>query len=385
MFSDVAGLVCEPQREQLRMAGAAGPWDDPSNTLKDATSSLIDLVEVAYDLEKPDSEWLQSLIDAGAPILDQGLGIFAIKFMSPPPDGGGAQVAIDDVYLHSIREDYPKRFDDARMLIPPGIYQKLAPPGFASTWSEMSADYPQISIDFLRVLGHSDVLGIHASDPNGVGILINAPLAEAGRLTPRARERWQMLGAHIASAFRLRQGLKSMATDSSRAVTHLPRNAEAVFDIESFRTVDQIGRAEGGRVLNALRTAARTVDEARGALRRDDPEKALDIWKVLVSGRWSMVDWFDTDGRRFVLAIPNSPELSDPRGLTEQESQVVSYLLLGDTNKLIAYRLGLSASRVSGLLKSAMSKLGVTSKIQLLEKLGPLVVHGAPDDGASAG
>lgn len=97
-----------------------------------------------------------------------------------------------------------------------------------------------------------------------------------------------------------------------------------------------------------------------------------------------MVDWFDTDGRRFVLAIPNSPEMRDPRGLTEQESQVVNYLLLGDTSKLIAYRLGLSASRVSGLLKLAMQKLGVASKTQLIEKLGPFIAHASPDDDESA-
>jgi DNA-binding CsgD family transcriptional regulator len=52
----------------------------------------------------------------------------------------------------------------------------------------------------------------------------------------------------------------------------------------------------------------------------------------------------------------------------------VTYVLFGDTNKLIAYRLGLSQGRVSVLLKSAMHKLGVKSKAQLVQKLGPLGV-----------
>jgi DNA-binding CsgD family transcriptional regulator len=248
----------------------------------------------------------------------------------------------------------------------------------------MTTDYPEISKACLEALGYADLLGISASDPNGVGVHINAPLPEASRLTPKARERWQMLGAHIASAFRLRQGLKMLAADSSRALSNLPRNAEAVLELENFRIVGEAGRAKGNRVLSTLRGAARSVDQARGALRREDPQKALEIWKSLVSGRWTMVDWFDTDGRRFVLAIPNSPELGDPRGLTEQESQVVNYLVLGDTSKLVAYRLGISASRVSGLLKSAMRKLGVSSKAQLVEKLRPLIPQETPDGDGSA-
>jgi DNA-binding NarL/FixJ family response regulator len=104
-------------------------------------------------------------------------------------------------------------------------------------------------------------------------------------------------------------------------------------------------------------------------MRKTDPEKALEIWKALVRGRWSIVDWFDSDGRRFVLAIPNEPHLTDPRGLTERESQVVAYAALGNTNKMIAYHLGLSTSRVSMLLRSAMRKLAIRTRAQLVEQM----------------
>jgi DNA-binding CsgD family transcriptional regulator len=82
-----------------------------------------------------------------------------------------------------------------------------------------------------------------------------------------------------------------------------------------------------------------------------------------------MVDWFDSDGRRFVLAHPNPPDLRDPRGLTERERQVATYAVLGETNKLISYRLGISQPKVSTALKSAMRKLGVQTRPQLVEKL----------------
>ena len=98
----------------------------------------------------------------------------------------------------------------------------------------------------------------------------------------------------------------------------------------------------------------------------------------MVDGRWSLVDWFDSDRRRFILAMPNPPELRDPRGLSEQECQVVTYAMLGETNKLIAYRTGMSPPRVSALLKSAMHKLGAKSKAELVRMLHALGMPATP-------
>ena len=86
-----------------------------------------------------------------------------------------------------------------------------------------------------------------------------------------------------------------------------------------------------------------------------------------------------------MLAIPNPPEVHDPRGLSAQECQVIAYAVLGETNKLIAYRLGLSQGRVSGLLRSAIKKLGLKSRAQLVEQLGPLGASGElPKDESAA-
>lgn len=82
-----------------------------------------------------------------------------------------------------------------------------------------------------------------------------------------------------------------------------------------------------------------------------------------------MLDWFDSDGRRFVLAKPIAPRAKDPRGLTEREAQVATYAALGESSKIIGYRLGLSQSYVSRLLNDAMRKLGVKTQAQLVEKM----------------
>jgi len=117
----------------------------------------------------------------------------------------------------------------------------------------------------------------------------------------------------------------------------------------------------------AIRRAAKDVDKARGPLRRTDPEGALRLWKGLVRGEWTL--WFDSDGRRFILAKPNALRIKDPRDLTEREAQVVTYAVAGESSKIIGCRLGLSSSYVSRLLSRAMRKLGVKTQAQLVEKL----------------
>jgi len=221
--------------------------------------------------------------------------------------------------------------------------------------------------------GAKDLLALTAVDPNGFGLSLTAPLPEVTNLTGRDRATWQMIGAHLVSGFRLRQGLQEVHDTLARH-TRLPDNAEAIVDPKKFEITDAVGDATDRNMGEFIREAARLIDKARGRLRREDPERALEMWKALVEGRWSMVDWFDSDGRRFVLAHPNAPDLKDPRGLTERERQVATYASLGETNKLIGYRLGISQPKVSTTLRSAMRKLGVQTRPQLVEKLRPFEI-----------
>ncbi len=337
------------------------------------TSEAIDLIEVAYDLEKSDADWLAAVMDAAAPMIDHGLGMFGFAFVRPE-GGSGSDATIGQMQLRSLSPDFQERFIAATQTLSSEFVRSVTPPGFAGTWSEIARDHPKELHALLEKLGYADLFGIGAIDPDGIGVEIGAPLRETMKLSSKSRERWQMLGAHIASAYRLRRALIRRDDDLDDDANALPYGAEAVLDANDLRIVDATGFAQGRNAAEILRRAARQVDRARGKLRKDDPRKALETWKALVRGRWSVVDWFDSDGRRFVLAKPNPPKVFDPRGLSAQECQVVTYVLLGDTNKLIAYRLGLSQGRVSVLLKSAMHKLGAKSKAQLVQKLGPLGV-----------
>jgi DNA-binding CsgD family transcriptional regulator len=108
------------------------------------------------------------------------------------------------------------------------------------------------------------------------------------------------------------------------------------------------------------------IDRARGKLRRIDVDEALGEWKGLVDGRWSLIDKFDPDGKRFVLARRNEPGVRGLALLTERERHVVAYAALGHSDKLITYELGLAGSTVRVLLARAARKLGARTRDELI-------------------
>jgi DNA-binding NarL/FixJ family response regulator len=80
---------------------------------------------------------------------------------------------------------------------------------------------------------------------------------------------------------------------------------------------------------------------------------------------WSLVDHFDSEGKRLVLAIKNDPEHPDPRGLTRPERQCAEFLGLGQSTKGIAYTLGVSSAAINAHLTTARRKLGIRSRAEL--------------------
>src|SRR5205814_2205879 len=102
--------------------------------------------------------------------------------------------------------------------------------------------------------------------------------------------------------------------------------------------------------LDLLRRAVRFLEKSRGPMRRADPDKSLAGRKVLVAGRWSLIDQVESDGRRYIVARENEPPALGPESLTAREKQVIGYAKLGHHSKLIAYELGVADSTVRVLL-----------------------------------
>ncbi len=331
------------------------------------TSAVIDLAEASYDLDISDSEWLPRVMEAGLPVLDHGLGV-AAGIYTRPLDGG--EVTLHQLHVAAAPADFALRQARVTAECPAEIQQACTRPGICMTLSEAAGEKYAYAVEsWTRHHDYAkDALGLSAVDPDGQGALIISPLSERTTLTGHVRHRWQMVGAHLTTGFRLRRALKQ-ANENPVPDVALPHRAEALLDPLSFQVKEAVGPAQESDATAALRDAAVLVDRARGHMRKSDPDEALAIWRSLVEGRWSMVDWFDSDARRFVLAIRNPPGIQDPHGLTTREGQVATYAALGESGKLIGYRLGLSPSRVSSLLHDAMRKLRVHTQAELVEKM----------------
>jgi DNA-binding CsgD family transcriptional regulator len=124
------------------------------------------------------------------------------------------------------------------------------------------------------------------------------------------------------------------------------------------------------------REAALKADRARHLLPHLDAEQALRLWEGLLAGRLVLVDWFDADGRRIIIARRTAAGDEHSARMSGREREVAHFAAQGESSKLIGYRLGISPSRVSTLLRTAMVKLGVRSKAQLVVMIRTLAALG---------
>src|SRR5450631_36317 len=93
---------------------------------------------------------------------------------------------------------------------------------------------------------------------------------------------------------------------------------------------------------------------------------ALEPWKGRTSARWTLVDQFELDGKRYIVTQDNG---RSPRGvlaLTKTERSVVRAAARGQTTKEIAYSLGISSSTVRVLLMRAVRRCAVRDRKELL-------------------
>ncbi|MFW2389461.1 MAG: helix-turn-helix transcriptional regulator [Polyangiales bacterium] len=312
------------------------------------TSTLIDLAEAAYDLDLPDSEWLPSIIDAGLPLLDRGFGV-AGGIYSRPADGTEAT-------LHQLHvAGGPRGFAMRLARIAARVPHSRTGPGLCSTLSEASGEACALALATRAPEERraTDALGLWAFDTFSMAAFIIAPVHQCTRMRGSIRIQWRKVGAHLNAGFRLRHALVS---PDERA--HAPHVARRV-----------------------LREAAVRADRSHRHSSNRDRLAALKIWTDLVEGRCTMVDRFESGSRRFVLATCNPPGTKDPHRLTRREAEVATRAASGETGKRIGWELGLSTSRVSGLLRDVMRKLRVSTQAELVEKmraLGPASRRPAP-------
>lgn len=311
----------------------------------------IAFVESAYALDRSDAEWLEALCATLRPLVPRRLAMVgyvfeqeahearAVAVLDGPPEHGGVtrELCKHPRVGHAIANT---RIVSAAAVLGPTFAALLTqcPPELASITA-----------------GVTDFVGLTANTDAGEVIVLGAPVRSfertlSGRLT-------RSLLLHLATGARLRQRLR-------RGFLGEPL-AEAVLDA-SGRVLHAEGAARRRSVLERLRAAAVSMDRARTRAQLRDPEGALELRQALVDGRWSVLDRFDSDGKRMFIAYCN-PAGSDPRALTPRERAVLDLALAGNSGKQIAAALQLSPSTVSQRLASARRKLGAQGRAETLE------------------
>ncbi len=325
----------------------------------DQRRDLVRVVEAAYQIELEGEKWLQGLADILGEMHGGEHGLMVYEYDASVPEEG---VGVPAYALCGLDQDFARGTILHHRHSPPEDTRRVYHWGVrCSTVSEVLAErnlLPREHESFGRFRGLAnnveDAWGVSASNPDGRGIGIAAPLEQVTSMSEGMRELWGLVGVHLATAYRLRRG--GAAKDRCDA---------AILD-PGGNLVHTEGQSYDDSSRSALEQATRNIDRARTTGVREDPTEALPLWEGLVEGRWSLVDRWDSDGRRYVVAHPNDPRFDKPEPLTHRERQVVAYASQGDSNGRISYSLGLGEDVVEALLSSAMNKLGVDTREALI-------------------
>lgn len=318
-------------------------------------ADLLQVVEAAYHLDGSDGQWLQGLTDAVGPHIDAGYGVYGATIDAA--DSGHMRVGPVACYrgdpafvraIHLTNASLSSTEVERTYRNTSAINTATERVGVAK-WNEAASRHGPPGI--------RDCAAVIAADARGVGCMVIAPLDYVHRYSRRVKRVWERVVAHVVAMQRLRGSLPN-------AEERVRSEGEAVLS-PAGEVEHALGSARSASARALLQAAAIARERARGPLRRQDPEEAVEMWRALVAGRWSIVDRFDRDGRRFLIAHENEPQAAEPLALTVRERQVVTRVAMGHSNKLVAYELGLSVGSVSAYLNTAMRKLGLRSRVDL--------------------
>jgi DNA-binding CsgD family transcriptional regulator len=321
------------------------------------TYDPVTLIEAAYRIEVPVAEWLRELARCARRSLGAAnLGAYALTYDASDVARFTCESFTHDgirgaALLRFMRHEMPAAWRAEPAVVdavfrhtPYGPSRRLPLAGAVDAARRHLSD-----------LGAKDILGLNGVNVSGrgvhVGVLFSGHAPASIPVDVLAR-----LSSHLAASYRLRERLGA-APAVERAEAILTPNGAVV-------------HATAGAKLRearlALAGAAARVEALRQSAGRRDPERAVAQWKALVAARWSLVDHFDHDGKRYVLAERNDTESAPLAMLTGRERQVVALAAMGHANKMIGYELGISVSTAGVLLSRAARKLGVRSRAALI-------------------
>jgi DNA-binding CsgD family transcriptional regulator len=214
-----------------------------------------------------------------------------------------------------------------------------------------------------RVGKFYDIMGLTTIEPSaGLGLCFHfgtkVPIDHSAQL----KRAFKLLSMHLASVLRLRR--KLALADSQ--VIDLFEGADAILDVRK-RFLHAENSTKSIKYQDKLRQAAIIIDKAKSAYGKKWPDQAMEAWTALISGRWNIIDHFDTDGKHFYIVRENNLYFRPFFSLTEAEIKVAAQAASGLPNKMIAYALGISITAVGVHMHRIYLKTGIRSRSHLIQ------------------
>ena len=319
-------------------------------TMTRVVSRVVDPVAflgAVYRLDLAEAEWLDGMLGCCESVLDVGDGLC----------GYAHDVAIEGHRGISLfrqtgsHRRYRSMFDDLHDLEPTSMYQFVAPRGFyvgcGSSTDGASGPVPERAVRLFDEGVRDSVFMMTFVDGNV--LTIGAPSSTELRLRADAERQWRSLMKHVTAAYRLRLRL---ATSTKIAEVSVER-----------------GDVDGDEMTSPLRAEILRVAREREAFfgrERSNVDGGSQLFRALIAGRFSLVDQWDSHGKRHVLVRDNAETDLDPRALTTAELRVARGLLDGRSTKELACDLGVRVSTVTSLGSNAYRKLGVVRRSELM-------------------
>lgn len=315
-------------------------------------SAIHAVLDRIYAVERGAQAWIEGVVDAARPLLERGHGVHGYLIDASERS---RLPTMSNVVANGCTSDWYSRWWLPASRMPIELAHQIhtfGPCGYAGDLKCL--DEQEVPALQRRVAEpYRMAFGVNGLDSSRVGCVLVSPRRSPPSSEEAERERslWSLLGGHLASGARLVRRLSGSPVAS----------AEAVLSPDG-RTLHAAGPAREPIARAALREAALRADRLRTSRSRQRQRVALARMPALVDERWSVLDHFDHDGRRYVIAIPNAP-------LADGDERVASLLTLGHSTKLIAYELGVSISTVSRRVRRLARALGARSRPELIRLL----------------
>ena len=331
-----------------------------------ARADPIRIVEAAYTYEPVEARWLHEVVQTAAPY-DIGGGVIACTIRI----GEHAEVSAMCTTERASDEDAARLARVIESLPAWLAYEVCAPTEFVGNGAFRLARLARGARGartLLRKAGERlpALWALISGDPRSRSLMVCFPAgpprtSSADEPFPHRDARsLGKVGAHLAAALRLRALLQPAADDGDTEAVLTPTG----------KLLHATGAAGSAAARRSLVEAVHASEAARGRLRRAAPDEALELWRALVQGRWTIVDTTERGGQRLLLARKNPLHRDGLIDLTTDERDVAWLASFGHSYKYIAYELGIPLSTASGRLRRAMRKLRVRSRAELLQKLG---------------